>query len=202
MTDIQVFVFDPSVEQYQTLLLDLPEQAKIVLLDSDKPGLAQIADALRDMSGLSALHVVSHGDEGRLFIGNEVVTKSVITANPEVMEVLGKALFPNGDILLYGCKVAATAQGEAFVTALAEATSANVAASQTLTGAAELGGDWTLGLQRGAVTTPVGVSATAQTQFSGVLSTVLSYSAYSYNGSNKADWVDGSDGIADFPASR
>ncbi|UWR47293.1 DUF4347 domain-containing protein [Phaeobacter inhibens] len=199
MTDIQVFVFDPSVEQYQTLLLDLPEQAKIVLLDSDKPGLAQIADALRDMSGLSALHVVSHGDEGRLFIGNEVVTKSVITANPEVMEVLGKALFPNGDILLYGCKVAATAQGEAFVTALAEATSANVAASQTLTGAAELGGDWTLGLQRGAVTTPVGVSATAQTQFSGVLSTVLSYSAYSYNGSNKADWVDGSDGIADFP---
>ena len=56
----------------------------------------------------------------------------------------GAALRPGGDILLYGCDVAKGAEGLQFVDNLAQITGADVAASTNATGAAALGGDWTL----------------------------------------------------------
>jgi hypothetical protein len=50
----------------------------------------------------------------------------------------------DGDILLYGCEVAATADGQRFIGALANYTGADVAASTDATGSAALGGNWQL----------------------------------------------------------
>ncbi|MFV1495455.1 DUF4347 domain-containing protein [Phaeobacter sp. JH20_02] len=199
MIDTQYFVFDSAVDHCQTLHLDLPDDATVIYLTRNGSGLRQIAEALSAVRGLSALHIMSHGEDGALLIGDETVTEATLARYPEVMEVLRRALHPGGDILLYGCEVAATAKGEAFVAALAEATGANVAASRTLTGAAELGGDWDLEMQIGAISTPIGISAVAQAAYPAVLSTVLNYGNYTNGGNNKDAWADGSDGIADFP---
>jgi hypothetical protein len=67
------------------------------------------------------------------------------------LKAWGAALSADADILLYGCNVGADAAGKAFVNLLAQATGADVAASDDLTGNAALGGDWDLEVKTGAI---------------------------------------------------
>jgi len=73
------------------------------------------------------------------------------------------------DLLIYGCNLAATAEGESLVNALARLTSADVAASDDLTGSAKLGGDWELEYRTGTVESGMALSTTAQASLDGVL---------------------------------
>jgi len=70
----------------------------------------------------------------------------------------GEALTGSGDILFYGCDLAATAQGQSLMQAVARLTGADVAASEDPTGAAAKGGDWDLEFNTGAIEAPVVVS--------------------------------------------
>ena len=63
------------------------------------------------------------------------------------------ALTGDADLLIYGCDLGSSAEGEMFVESVAAITGADVAASDDLTGAAELGGDWDLELNVGTVET-------------------------------------------------
>ncbi|NLV98124.1 MAG: DUF4347 domain-containing protein, partial [Desulfovibrionales bacterium] len=65
------------------------------------------------------------------------------------------AFTDTGDILIYGCDVAQTAKGEAFVQDLAELTGTDVAASINPTGAEDKGGDWVLEHSTGPIETGV-----------------------------------------------
>ena len=67
----------------------------------------------------------------------------------DALAAVGSHLGESGDILLYGCNVAASAAGQSFVQDLARLTGADVAASDDLTSAAVLGGNWTLETQTG-----------------------------------------------------
>ena len=73
----------------------------------------------------------------------------------------------HADILIYGCDVAAGSKGQAFVTALAAATGADIAASTNSTGAISRGGDWVLESTTGAIET----TALALASFDGLLTT-------------------------------
>ena len=54
------------------------------------------------------------------------------------------AMTADGDVLVYGCDVAAGDVGQQFVAALAASTDADIAASTDITGAASPGGNWDL----------------------------------------------------------
>ncbi len=95
-------------------------------------------------SDIEAIHILSHGSDGTLFLGNSPLDKTTLETHAHTVKQWGKALKRNADILLYGCNVAQTEQGKAFVKHLSQLTKANVAASTTLTGNAKLGGDWNL----------------------------------------------------------
>ena len=71
--------------------------------------------------------------------------------------------------MLYGCHVGAEGQGHGFLTGLAEATQADVAASNDLTGAASHGGDWDLESRVGLIGTGHPFSDTALDSFSAIL---------------------------------
>ena len=58
----------------------------------------------------------------------------------------GAALTADADILIYGCNVAQSDAGRSLIDALARLTGADVAASDDLTGHADLGGDWDAGV--------------------------------------------------------
>lgn len=69
------------------------------------------------------------------------------------MAVIRNALSDTGDILIYGCDFGAGQRGLDAVNAFANATGADVAASNNDTGAADLGGDWVLEISQGKIDT-------------------------------------------------
>ncbi|MEE2817765.1 MAG: DUF4347 domain-containing protein, partial [Pseudomonadota bacterium] len=196
MTVSKLAFIDSSIADFHTLLANLPQDVEAIPLDPRRSGLSQIAQALEGRDGITAVHILSHGADGTLFLGNDFLTARTLKQAPDACATINRALAADADILIYGCEVAASERGEAFVAALAEATGANIAASRTLTGAARLGGNWQLDLQIGAITTPVAISAAGQAAFQGVLSTTINY-ATAILEITKPEWVDGSDGVTD-----
>ena len=139
---------------------------EVVLLDATRDGVTQIADALAGREALVALHVISHGSEGELALGSgQVDTDSIRGEHAAALARIGAALGEGADILVYGCDFGAGDVGRAAAAALGAATGADVAASDDLTGAAALGGDWTLEHATGAVE----ASALAAPAFDGLL---------------------------------
>ncbi|MEJ6392007.1 tandem-95 repeat protein [Gymnodinialimonas sp. 2305UL16-5] len=137
-----VVFLDPSVENPAELLASIPAGAQVHLLSADQDGVDQMAQILSGQSDIDAVHILSHGDAGMLFLGNTALTESSIqTIHADSLAVIGAALGGSADIFVYGCDFGA--DGDAMA-ALADATGADIAASDDTTGAADQGGDWVL----------------------------------------------------------
>src|SRR5690606_23082901 len=67
-----------------------------------------------------------------------------LTDHAEHLAAIGQAMATGGDILLYGCDVAAGARGADFIGRLAAVTGADVAASDDVSGDTLAGGNWIL----------------------------------------------------------
>ncbi len=154
-TERSIVVFiDSAVTDPGVIAAAAPAGAEIVVLEASRDGVAQISSHLQGRSDIDAIHIVSHGQAGALQLGtSQLTTSSIAGEHADDLAVIQLALGRDGDILVYGCDVAAGLQGQAFVAALAQATGADVAASTDDTGAAALGGDWVLEDQVGAVET-------------------------------------------------
>ncbi len=138
-----IFV-DSRVPEVDTLLAGLGEGSRVVLLDTDTDGIEQILHALTGVADLSAIHIISHGAAGTLFLGSTIFNESNLSIYSTELAWIGTALSDDGDILLYGCDVASGIVGINFIQGLAQVTQADVAASTDLTGASFLGGNWVL----------------------------------------------------------
>ncbi|WP_321956760.1 DUF4347 domain-containing protein [Paraburkholderia bannensis] len=165
----QVVFVDPAVANYQTLLTGLPAGTQVVVLDANSDGFAQIAQYLQTHSGVSAIHLISHGADGEIQAGSAWLNLGDLSAYSAELTAIGAAMKPGGDFLIYGCDVAEDASGKALVQQIATLTHLNVAASTDATGATALGGDWTLEYHVGDVRTEVIVSAAAEQQYDGLL---------------------------------
>lgn len=117
---------------------------EFIRLDAGADGFARITGILSQRTDLAAIHILSHGVEGGFGIGGQWLTLDNLEDHADDLAVWGAALRPGGDLLIYGCDTAASAPGAAFAEAIARLTGADIAASDDATGAADLGGDWTL----------------------------------------------------------
>ena len=178
-----VVFIDGQVGNKQQLIDGLKPGTEVVGLDSNKDGLQQIADYLKDRSDINAIHIISHGDTGKVQLGNGWLDNNNLAAHGETLASIGKALSADGDILLYGCTVGANGQGQDFIQALAAKTGADVAASDDATGAASRGGDWVLERQVGSV-------ETTALQF-GTYSGLLANGTITFNANDNGNWADG-----------
>ncbi len=169
------FVFiDTAIDDYETILNGISEHVRIILLDPSADGVTQIADALRDEADVGAIHIISHGRSGTLDLGSAKLTEASMRGrHSDSMTVIADALSQDADILIYGCDFGAYSRGVSAVEALAAATGADVAASEDLTGAAHLGGDWDLEVKKGAIDTAVAVSLAVQNEYQGVLAPLV-----------------------------
>ncbi|HVE06910.1 MAG TPA: DUF4347 domain-containing protein, partial [Paraburkholderia sp.] len=165
----QVVFIDPSVANYQQLVAGLPAGTDYVLLSSSSDGLAQIAQYLQQHPGVDAIHLVSHGMNGAIQVGDVWLTQSDIAAYSGELAQIGAAMKTGGDFLIYGCDVAENSSGQALVQQIASISHLNVAASTDATGAAALGGDWTLEYDVGAVHTQTIFSAASEQQYDALL---------------------------------
>jgi hypothetical protein len=164
----QIIFVDSSVQDYQSLIKDI-DGAKIVILNDNFSAIDQITNALANQKDIEAVHIVSHGSDGTLFLGNSLLNETTLETHAATVKQWGKALKANADILLYGCNVAQTEQGKSFVKRLSQLTKANVAASTTPTGNAKLGGDWNLEFIIGKIQATLAFSPAVTAAYSGVL---------------------------------
>ncbi|MFB8794737.1 MAG: Ig-like domain-containing protein [Microcoleus sp.] len=134
----------------------------------------QITNALADQKDIEAVHIVSHGSEGSLKLGADVLNEHNLETFSTQIKQWGNALTANGDILLYGCDVAAGEVGENFVKRLSEITGADVAASTNKTGNAALGGDWNLEYSTGKIESPLAFKSTVLKDYQSTLGTLVS----------------------------
>ncbi|TFG38307.1 MAG: DUF4347 domain-containing protein, partial [Candidatus Aminicenantes bacterium] len=152
-TSNEVIFIDSAVEGLENFLLD-HQQADVVLLDSNRDGMEQIAAALEGRTNIDAIHILSHGSSGQLTLGDSTFNlQSMNGVHADELAIIKNALSDEADILIYGCDVGAEESGQAFISALSEATGADIAASTDLTGAADLGGDWVLESKIGTIET-------------------------------------------------
>lgn len=126
-----------------------PEGAEVVFLDPTSDGVDQMAQVLAGRSDLEAVHIISHGEPGALNLGASTLTKQSISgSHSDALATIGGALGDNADIFIYGCDFGADATA---VEALARAMGADIAASDDITGASDLGGDWDLEVASGEI---------------------------------------------------
>jgi len=144
----KILVVDSAVEDYQTIVDTLDRNIEVHFLNADRDGISQISELLQGRKDIDVLHIISHGNSGEVLLGNASLTANNIDSYQGQLQSWGSSLSESADILIYGCKVG---QNGEFVTDIAVATGADVAASDDLTGAEILGGDWTLEKEVGSV---------------------------------------------------
>ncbi|WP_218585602.1 DUF4347 domain-containing protein [Pseudomonas sp. Marseille-P9899] len=149
----EVVFVDGQIGNVQQLLTGLSSNAEIVVLDPTKDGLQQMADYLQGREGLDAVHLLSHGADGTVQVGNVWLASSNLSEHRAALESIGSALKADGDLMIYGCRVGDSSTGQTFIDQLAAITGADVAASADDTGSALLGGNWTLERSSGAIET-------------------------------------------------
>lgn len=174
---VEVIFVDTSTDDYERLVEDLVEQRwqksfEVVLIDSTSDGVTQITDALRQFDELDAIHIISHGSDGQVQLGNVVLNVRALPSYAAGVASWGEALQPGGDILWYGCDLAASERGIELLESVSELAQADVAASDDLTGHKSLGGDWELEYATGAIDTSVAVSLAAQARWVGTLDAI------------------------------
>ncbi|MET1077874.1 MAG: Ig-like domain-containing protein [Pseudomonas sp.] len=152
----EVVFVDGQVQNLQQVLAALPATAdrEVVVLDPARDGLQQMADYLQGRTGLDAVHLLSHGKEGAVRVGNGWLDAQRLDQHAQALADIGAALTADGDILLYGCNAGEADAGQALIEGMVRLTGADVAASSDATGAARLGGDWVLERQTGAIDGP------------------------------------------------
>jgi hypothetical protein len=148
----EIAFIDANLEDVDNLVAAMGPNVEVHILNPARDGVEQMAEILSSRQDVSAIHILAHGRSGTLEIGNATLTAdSIATIHADDMAIIRNALSSTADILIYGCDFAAGSYGAQAIQALAAATGADVAASEDLTGAADLGGDWVLEDTTGAI---------------------------------------------------
>lgn len=151
----------------------LKPSVQLVELDSSIAGLAQLINVLDGHKNLAAIHVVSHAQAGAILLGNSRITPETIQREVLAFAALKGAVREGGDLLFYGCDLAANDSGEELLDIISNNTGLDIAASNNLTGNAELQGDWDLEVTRGNIESTLAFSEKALRDFSGVLAPIV-----------------------------
>ncbi|MDD2990284.1 MAG: cadherin domain-containing protein, partial [Zoogloea sp.] len=175
---VELVFVDTRTPDLQLLLDDLEAQRQagrdleVIVIDQNEDGITKISDTLAGHHDVAAVHLVGHGSEGLIELGASRLDMGVLLQRADQIAGWGDALVDSGDLLLYGCEVAAGSNGEALVTTLSQLTGADVAASIDATGSTLLGGDWDLERQTGGIEAQPFASASLQAEWKGVLGVV------------------------------
>lgn len=181
---------DSNIEHYAYLLQGLVPNVRTHVLSCNQDGVTQISNRLsqyQKYTNISAIHIVSHGLPGCLYLGNHELSLRNLDKYSPILKTWfsNRSLFHNANgsqktlpnsqltrpkLCLYGCNVASGDAGEEFITKLANITGADVLASSSPVGHHDLGGNWELDKTTGfPETLSIPVSETTQASWVGLL---------------------------------
>lgn len=152
----QIVFIDASVDDRQSLIDGVIPGTEVVILDATHNGIEQITEVLAHRhQPLEALHLVAHGQPGSLRLGNSSLDSHTLSRYASTLQRWSQALKADAEILLYSCRVAAGALGVRFLHQFHDITGIDIAASTTLIGNVNLGGNWDLDARTGTQNTPL-----------------------------------------------
>lgn len=163
----ELLIVDADVPDQALLRSAVRPGVETVVLQPGRDALVQIEEVLRGYHDLSAVHLVSHGEPGAILLGGHRIDAEVLQNKPGLLNALDAATQAGADLMLYACDVAAS--DEKLLEIVQQQSQLDVAASNDLTGAAELGGDWTLEIDVGDIESELAFSDKALKDFSAVL---------------------------------
>jgi Ca2+-binding RTX toxin-like protein/plastocyanin len=163
-----VFI-DSTVDDYESLRAGVLPGLEVFILNPAQDGVEQISNILSDWSGLSSLHIVSHGTPGNVQLGTAQLSLETLDTYSSQFKDWANALTDTADILLYGCEVAKSEKGRAFVQQLSQLIEINIAASTDLTGNVKLSGNWDLEFATGVIKSSKAFSNKSMTEYESVL---------------------------------
>ncbi|MDB5820681.1 MAG: hypothetical protein JWQ11_4321, partial [Rhizobacter sp.] len=176
-THTEIAFVDSALADADSLVADLQAQRaagrdiEVVRIGAGEDGIDVITRTLEGRHDIDAVHVLSHGGEGSMQLGNATLDAAAMAARAGEIAHWGNALTADADLLLYGCDFAAGTDGAQAAAGLAALTGADVAASTDPTGAASAGGNWTLEVATGHIQTALAPSFAEQAQWHGVMAT-------------------------------
>ncbi|MBX2862885.1 MAG: DUF4347 domain-containing protein, partial [Leptolyngbyaceae cyanobacterium MAG.088] len=147
----EIIFVDTQIKNYQQLIGDIDPSAEVIMLSAERDGVEHISEVLAERQDISAVHILSHGSEGELDLGTSELNTETLPVYDDLLKKWRASLTADADVLFYGCNVAAGETGRAFINQIGLLTGADVSASDNLTGAAALGGDWTLEYAAGTI---------------------------------------------------
>ena len=146
----QIVFIDTQITDYESLTSSFDKNTKVVLIDANEDGFKKIEQTLDGEKNYSAIHIIGHGSAGQILFGNALLSNESIDNYNSTLKNIGQTLTSNGDILFYGCNVAANEKGENLIKRISKITKADIAASDDITGN---GGDWVLEKKFGIIET-------------------------------------------------
>lgn len=165
----EVVIIDAKVKDPHILMSNISRDAAIEVVLPEQNGMDRIAEILAKYQNLDAIHIISHGDQARLYLGDMILNDSNIFDYSIQLTSWGASLSENGDILFYGCDVAEGERGQAFVDQLKTLTSADIAASTDSTGSSVYSANWILENHTGEVNIESIFDGTVQAEYHFVL---------------------------------
>jgi Domain of unknown function (DUF4347) len=108
------------------------------------------------------VQIISHGASGSVQLGNTQLNAATLEQSGDRIQSWGNALSATGDLLFYGCNIAAGEAGLDLIQQISDLTQADVQASDDLTGSAKLSGDWDLEVATGAIEADSAINAETQ----------------------------------------
>ncbi|MBD2254549.1 DUF4347 domain-containing protein [Nostoc parmelioides] len=154
-----VVFIDAGVADYEFLAAGVLPGVTVVILNREQNGITQITEFLKNQNYFTNVHIVSHGSPGCLYLGNSRLGLDNLESYASQLEHWFYHSLANreekGNLLLYGCNVAAGDAGEEFIAKLQQLMGTEIAASKTLTGSAVLGGNWHLEVHSNTKLSPV-----------------------------------------------
>ncbi len=145
----ELVIINSSVKDADQIAAQFADGTDFLYLEASSDPLAQI-NAYLAKSGATydAIRIFSHGNAGFFTLSGRIIDSSYVAANSDAFTAMGSHLTADGDLMLYGCNLAANDAGKLLVNELAAITGADVAASTDTTG---LGGNWDLEYQVGTI---------------------------------------------------
>lgn len=193
MTVRQLVFLDAAVPFKGLLLRHLQPDAEAIVLTADQPATSQIARALQDRGGLEAVHVLAHGQPGRIDFAAGPLSLATLPQHQEAVASIGKSL-AGGTLQLWACHAGHGDAGRGFVDAIATTAGVPVAAASGPVGAARLGGRWELDVREDDADVEVPLTAAGAAAYPAALNTWQGgYSQYWRHAEN---WSDGHTPIA------
>jgi len=128
---------------------------EIIRIDSDDNGLQIISDTLATQSNVDAVHLISHGSDGNVNLGNVALNHNTLPDFEAAITQWGNAFTTDGDLLIYGCDFAATEDGKALAARISALAEVDVASSDDSTGGVDRNANWVLEQITGNVETSV-----------------------------------------------